>query len=69
MPEREYTNQSETANSMLAAKKVRIGYSKKEDISKSHFIRHIWQEVVDEQNADIDWPGRKLGRLRHLRLL
>ena len=54
VPERVYTNQSETANSMLAAKKVSIGYSKKEDISKSHFIRYIWQEVVDEQNADID---------------
>ena len=41
VPPRVYTNQSETVNSMLSAKKVSLGYSKKEDIAKSHFIKHV----------------------------
>ena len=38
---RVYSNQSETVNSMLSAKKVSLGYSKQEDIVKSHFVKFV----------------------------
>ena len=38
VPPRVYTNQSETVNLIFSAKKVYFGYSKKEDIAKSHFV-------------------------------
>ena len=39
VPPRVYTNQSETVDSLDSAKKVSLGYSKKEDIAKSHFVK------------------------------
>ena len=53
-PCRVYTNQSETSNSVLAARKQSLGYSKKDDMSKSNFfIRNVWQSVVNEQEEEI----------------
>ena len=49
-----YTNQSETVNSVLSAKKLALGYSKKEDISKAHFIKYVWQGVVNHQEHEIE---------------
>ena len=43
VPPRVYTNQSETVNSILSAKRLALGYSKKEDISKAHFVKYVWQ--------------------------
>ena len=40
-PPRIYTSQSEAVNWMLSSKKVALGYSKKEDISKTIFIKEI----------------------------
>ena len=53
IPARVYTHQSETVNSVLAAKKQALGFAKKDDISKTQFIRSVWQQVVQEQNAEI----------------
>ena len=36
-----YTNRSETVNSILSARKVALGYSKK-DISKAHLVKYTW---------------------------
>ena len=49
IPERVYTNQSESCNSILAAKKQSIGHSKTEDLSKGHFLKNAWQSAVNEQ--------------------
>ena len=49
-----YTKQSETVNSVLSAKKLALGYSKKEDISKAHFIKYVWQGVVNHQEHEIE---------------
>ena len=54
IPARVYTYQSETVNSMLAAKKQDLGFAKKGDISKTQFIRSVWRQVVQEQNAKIE---------------
>ena len=53
VPSRVYTNQSEAANSILAAKKPALGYTKKDDISKGQFLRNVWQSVVNEQELEI----------------
>ena len=50
VPPRVYTNQTGTINSMLSAKKVSPGYSKKEDIAKSHFVKYVWKSTVDHQS-------------------
>ena len=36
-----YTNQSESVNSILAAKKVALGYNKKDDVTQSFFMQKI----------------------------
>ena len=54
VPYRVYTNQSESINSMLAAKKQSLGFSKKEDLSKAQFICKVWEAVVSEQNQEIE---------------
>ena len=54
VPPRVYTNQSETVNSMLSAKKVSLGYSKKDDIAKSHFVKYVWKSTVDHQSLEIE---------------
>ena len=41
VPPRVYTNQSETVTSILSAKKLALGYSKEEDISKAHFVKYV----------------------------
>ena len=51
---RVYTNQSETVNSILSAKKLAFGYWKKEDISKVHFFKYVWQGVVNQQEHKIE---------------
>ena len=56
IPPRVYTNQSETVNSLLSAKKLALGSSKKEDISKAHFIKYLWQGVVNHQEHKIEKP-------------
>ena len=53
VPSRVYTNQCEAANSILAAKKLALGYSKKDDMSKGQFLRNVWQSVVNEQELEI----------------
>ena len=54
VPPRVYTNQSETVNSMLSAKKVSLGYSQKDDIAKSHFVKYVWKSTVDHQSLEIE---------------
>ena len=49
VPPRLYTNQSETVNSILSAKKTALGYKKKEDISKFTFIKKIFLASVDQR--------------------
>ena len=49
-----YSNQSETVNSILAAKKCALGYGKKEDVSKFSFIKNIYQSAVEHQNREIE---------------
>ena len=39
---------------MLSAKKVSLGYSKKQDIAKFHFIKHVWKSTVDHQSLKIE---------------
>ena len=53
VPPRVYTNQSETVNSILPAKKLALGYSKKEDIAKAHFVKCVWQGAVKHQKNEI----------------
>ena len=54
VPLRVYTNQSETCNSMLAARKRALGYTKKEDISKADFVLKVWKGVVDNQDSEVE---------------
>lgn len=54
VPYRVYTNQSESINSMLAAKKQSLGFTKKDDLSKAQFICKVWEAVVSEQNQEIE---------------
>ena len=54
VPSTVYTNQSETVNSMLSAKKVSLGYCKKEYIAKSHFVKHVWKSTVDHQSLETE---------------
>ena len=54
VPRRAYTNQSETVNSMLSTRKQVLGYSKKDDLSKTQFIRNIWEPVVALQDSEIE---------------
>ena len=41
IPPRLYTNQSESVNSILAAKNVALDYNKKDDVTKSFFIQDL----------------------------
>ena len=54
VPPQVYTNQFETVHSILPAKKLALGYSKKEDISKAHFVKYLWQGVVNHQEHEIE---------------
>ena len=54
VPQRVFTNQSETVNSMLSSKKLSLGYAKKEDLSKTQFIGDVWEAVVAEQEIEIE---------------
>ena len=54
VPYRVYSNQSESINSMLAAKKQSLGFTKKEDLSKAQFICKVWEAVTLEQNQEIE---------------
>ena len=54
IPERVYSNQSETTNSILSARKLALGYSKKDDMPKGQFITKVWQAVVTEQCKEIE---------------
>ena len=39
---------------MLSAKKVSLGYSKKEDIAKSHFVNYLWKSTVYHQSLETE---------------
>ena len=39
---------------MLSAKKVSLGYSKKEDNAKSHFVKYVWKSRVNHQSLEIE---------------
>ena len=52
-----YINQSEAVNWMLSSKKVALGYSKKEDVSKTIFIKEIWKPAVDHQHFEMEKAG------------
>ena len=54
IPPRLYTNQSESVNSILAAKKVALGYNKKDDVTQSFFMQKIWKATVDHQSLEIE---------------
>ena len=54
VPPRLYSNQSETVNSILAAKKCALGYGKKEDVSKFSYIKDIYQSAVEHQSREIE---------------
>ena len=41
-------------NSILSAKKLLLGYSKKEDISQAYFVKYVWQGVVNHQKNEIE---------------
>eukprot|EP00112_Aurelia_sp_Birch-Aquarium-sp1_P019608 Seg4881.2 transcript_id=Seg4881.2/GoldUCD/mRNA.D3Y31 product="Serine/threonine-protein kinase TAO3" protein_id=Seg4881.2/GoldUCD/D3Y31 len=65
-PERVYSNQSETTNSILSSRKLALGYSKKDDMPKGQFIIKVWRAVVNEQCEEI---GRALhGQSEQFRL-
>ena len=51
-PPRLYTNQSDSVNFILAAKKSALGFSKKDDVRLSCFVQSIWKEVVDHQSLE-----------------
>ena len=52
IPPRLYTNQSESVNLILAAKKSALGFNKKDDVRLSCFVQSIWKEVVDHQSLE-----------------
>ena len=55
VPPKVYTNQSETVLLMLSAKKkVSLGYSKKVDIAKSHFVKYVWKSTVNHQSHEFE---------------
>ena len=54
IPPRLYTNQSESVNSILAAKKVALGYNKKDDVTQSFFMQKIWKATVDYKSLEIE---------------
>ena len=56
-PPRIYTNQSEAVNWILSSKKVALGYSRKEDVSKTIFIKEIWKPAVDHQHFEMEKAG------------
>ena len=39
---------------MLSAKKVSLGYSKKDNTVKSHFVKYVWKSAVDHQFHEIE---------------
>ena len=39
---------------MLSARKASLGYSNKDDIAKSHFVKYVWKSTVDHQSLDIE---------------
>ena len=41
-------------SSLLSAKKVALGFTKKDDVSKSFFIKDIWLAVVEHQDCEIE---------------
>ncbi|KAJ8047258.1 Serine/threonine-protein kinase TAO1 [Holothuria leucospilota] len=53
-PIRVYTNQSETVNSMLSARKTSLGFSKKDDLTKTQFIKDVWEYVVKMQEEEVE---------------
>ena len=53
-PPKIYNNQSEAVNWILSSKKVALGYSKKEDVSKTVFIKEIWKPAVDHQRFEME---------------
>ena len=54
IPPRLYTNQSESVNSVLAAKRVALGYNKKDDVTQSFFMQKIRKATVDHQRLEIE---------------
>ena len=54
IPPKLYTNQSETVNSILSAKKAALRYKKKEDISKFDFIKKVLQPSIGHQRREIE---------------
>ena len=52
VPQRVYTHQSETVNSILSAKKAALRYLKKEDLSEMKFVQSVWESVVAEQGEE-----------------
>ena len=53
-PPRLHTNQSETANSVLSAKKAALRYKTKEDISNFDFIKNVEQPSIGHQRREIE---------------
>ena len=43
-----------TVNSIFSAKKIALGYSTKEDVSKAHFVKFVWQGVVNHQEHETE---------------
>ena len=39
---------------MLSVKKVSLGYSKKDDIAKSHFVKYVWKSIVNDYSLEIE---------------
>ena len=39
---------------MLSVEKVSLGYSKKDHIAKSHFVKYVWKSTVDHQSLEIE---------------
>ena len=66
VPPRAYTHQSETVNSMLSAKKTALGFSKKDDVGKTVFIKDIWCAVVAHQDYEIEKAIIKQSNEYHL---
>ena len=54
VPPRLFSNQSETVNSILAAKKCALGYGKKEDLSKFSLTKNIYESAVEHQNQELE---------------
>ena len=53
VPVRFYTNNSETTNSVLTAKKKSLNYGNKDDLSTIKFISDVWLSVVDDQKLEV----------------